>query len=179
MTILFTGSKNGDKKRYKDIIALLKEMGFTVNVRDLLNVVESAGPKKQRSFKRDIELCDFIVAEATDPGLSLGLEIATALSKNKHVLILLSNNKSLDDLSDFIRENSSRYVHLLTYNKQNLEDVLVQAIKKLKKELNYVLYVELPNKYGEIIEDMQKTTNKSKKEIIQEALNDYFADSTL
>jgi hypothetical protein len=173
MTVLFTGSKEGNKKKYKKIIKVLDELNVQVKTRDLLTEVSS---KKLNSFKRDLEMADFMVAEVSETSLSLGLEIATALSKSKHVLILTDNNKSLDDLSDFIRDNSSRYAHVSTYNLENIKTVLSESMKKIRKQLNYVLYVELPNKYGDMIEDMQKNTNKSKKEIIQEALKEYFPE---
>lgn len=176
MTVLLTGSKTGDTKRYKKLITALRELDVVVKTRDLIADEINDKKGKSNSFKRDLEICDFMIAEASETSLSLGLEIATALSKSKHVLVLVNNNKSLDDISDFIRENASRYAHIATYNSENLEHILTDSIKKIRKQLNYVLYVELPNKYGDLIEGVQKSTNKSKKEIIQDALQEYLAE---
>jgi hypothetical protein len=171
MTILLTGSRTGNTDIYKKIIEELESMGHTIKLRGILDADESSG-----AFKRDLELCDFMICEASSATLSLGLEIATALAKNKHVLVLCSNAKSLDDLSTFIRENSSRYAHVSKYTKETLGKVLLDSIKKIKKQLHYVLYVELPSKYGDLILDLQKTTRKSKKQIIEEALVDYLKE---
>lgn len=168
MTILFSGNKAGDKKNYSKIIDGIRKLGHQVKTRKLFPVFDS-----KNSFKRELELCDFMICEVSDRSLSLGLEIATAISKNKHVLILTKVNQSLDDLSEFLRENASRYTHIVTYSEETLEAVLDAELKKIRKRLNYVLYVELPSQYGDMIEAIQKNTNKSKKEIIEDALKAY------
>jgi len=174
MTILFTGSKNGDRTNYQRIVKCVESLGLHVKVRTTLTDKKSVKTK----FKSEIQNCDFVIADVTDPSLSVGLEIATAVSKNTHVLILSSNPKSIDDISDFLRESSSRYTHIANYQEQDLEKVLSENIKKIKKQLHYVLYVELPNKYGDMILDIQKLTKKSKKQIVQEALIEYLHDES-
>ena len=152
MTILFTAAKNGKGDLYNKIIEEIKGLGHNVRTRELLNTKLSSDNSKSKSkFKRELEIADLMVAEVSEVSISLGLEIATALDKGKHVLVLCSSTKSLDDLSDFVRENSSRYIHVCTYNQKNLGEVLNDSLSKIRKQLNYVLYVELPNKYGDII----------------------------
>jgi hypothetical protein len=167
MTILFTHSKQSTKPSHDLLIKTIESLGHIVKSRDLS---EDRGSNK---FKRDLEIADFMIAEISNPNISLGLEIATAVSKNKHVLVLTSDQKSLDEMSDFIKENSSRYLHVNLYSEKDIEKVLSENIKKIRKQLNYVLYVELSNKYGEIIDTIQRDTNKSKKQIIEESLLTY------
>ena len=173
MTILFTASKLGDKERYKHVISAIEHLGHSIKVRDIFT--SSKNNKTSFKLKRDLEITDFMIAELTEPSITTGLEIATAVNKSKHVLIMHSDEEDVKDLSAFITENPSRYIHICSYNKNNINLVLDQEIKKIKKQLNFVLYVELPTQFGDMLNNLQKETKKSKKQIIQEALKDYTA----
>ncbi len=177
MTILFTGSKYGNSDTYRRVIQAVKDLGHQVRVREVLakqhNLSEKSDKTSNAKFKRDLEICDFMIADISDISLSLGLEIATAMAKNKHVLAISTKQKSMDDLADYVQESSSRYIHFEMYTPQTIAKVLADMIKKIRKQLNYVLYVELGTEYGRIIEEHQTKTAMSKKQIVQEALVQY------
>lgn len=163
----------GDKKLYQKIVESLEEQTHTVLVRDLFDTREDASKVAKnknyvREFKKDLDKADFMVAEITSTSSSVGIEIAIALEKSKHVILM--SEKKLEDLSPIITDNPSRYLHVQSYTEKNISETLEKCIKSIKKKLFYPLFVELSSKHGEMIEKLQKVTGKSKKQIIEEAV---------
>lgn len=104
MKIFFAGSIRGGRGmlfEYKQIVALLKELGHTVVSEHVAyERLEEAEAKltEEEIFRSDtgfIDECDCLVAEVTMPSTGVGYEICYAVSKGKKVVCIYKEGASV------------------------------------------------------------------------------------
>jgi hypothetical protein len=173
MTILFTASREGNIEFYIEIVEYLQNSGYNIITRNLFENFEASSDSSLPALSQDIKTSDLVIADLTESSTSVGLLISQSVNAKKHVIILYG--KSSDDLSTLFKESKSRYIHVAYYKNSNYKDVVSETISKIKKKLNYVLYAEVSSKYAEVINSLIEKTGKSKKKIIEEALDLYFS----
>lgn len=139
MQVYFTASIVGRKyhlKNYLKIIELLRERKFDVISDHIINANESEiylGTVEDRlKFHKQLEdwinSCHFMVAETSFPSISVGYEIALALSRGKPVLILFSQGR-VPTLLDQYKEEK---LYCEKYNRKTLPDIINDFINYAK-----------------------------------------------
>jgi nucleoside 2-deoxyribosyltransferase len=97
------------------VVSILEDLGLTVFAPQFL------GPaKSEEIYKRDVHnlrLCDFVLAEVTNPSLGVGMEIMLAIELVKPILMFFEGE--IESLSKMVRGADGKV--LIEYN--TLEDV--------------------------------------------------------
>ena len=141
-TIYFAGSIKGGREDvmiYQKIINTLKTLGnhvLTEHVGDPA-LISERNMSEQEIYKRDIEWlkqCDSVVAEVTQPSLGVGFEIAYAVSRKIPILALYRKN-SVHQLSSMIAGQNSRYIKVLEYSENQIEEILVSFFRQGSADL--------------------------------------------
>lgn len=136
MTVYFTASIAGKKNYISDylkIIDWLNAHNHRVISDHIVNAKESEinreGREKRLRFHRRlhewITSCDFVVVEATYPSVSVGYEIALAISCKKPVLVLYNQG----DAPSLLSEGNEDRLICVKYNSDTLAGILADFIK--------------------------------------------------
>ena len=140
MMAYFTASIEGKKyflKRYLLIVKLLKSQKYQVISDHIINSTEESirmenkedKLKFQRQLESWIQNCDFVVAEASFPSISVGYEISLAANRDKPVLILYSN----DHAPSLLEVTNEEKIVCQKYKIKNLKSILTDFINFAKR----------------------------------------------
>ena len=141
MDIFFTASFHGkDKyqKYYDMVLEALDNIGVTVispekgNYLEILTKKELAKYKDPKlrhyeAIRKGIRWADASVIEISQEDFQLGHEATLAIQNKKHVLCLSTKE-------DFAEKIKNRYFHASRYNQFNIEEVVINFIKKIEGE---------------------------------------------
>jgi 2'-deoxynucleoside 5'-phosphate N-hydrolase len=139
MKIYFTGSIRGglnDREIYLEFIDFLKKNNHVVLTEHIFDIGSSLGDNKEITseyiYERDIEWIkesDIVVAEVTQPSLSVGYEIAFAESLNKKIICLYREQEN-KRLSAMIEGNKN--IVVIRYN--DFKEIKEKLLKKINDE---------------------------------------------
>lgn len=180
-----TSKLNKYKGNYRSICNEIKNLGHTITrdwIEEAIGYYDQGKLEIDREdiYKKSVEsilASDVVVAEGTISSFSVGHQITLALSKNKPVLFL--SYKSKDDKSyfrnGFIDGIKTPLLSAITYNDNNLKDVLEDFFNKNKRGLSVKFNIVL-TKYIENYLDWASftyRTNKSEyiRQIIQKHMD--------
>ena len=103
--------------------------------------------KLQEEGIRAVENCDVLIAEVSYPSGSVGFQIALALSLKKQVLCLYSTEFGEKSPPQIIKARDSANIHIFSYDKKNLLEILEQFFKKYKGrkyiKFNFIISSEI------------------------------------
>lgn len=149
MKIYFTASLTGKYKHiknYKKIVSLLKKQGHTVVAKHIFDSTADGVRKETweerltylKYLNKWLTKCDLLVAETTHPCTSVGFEIATALNRDKPVLVLYANDIGYPPVMAGLDGNK---LFIEQYSLDDLNAVLVEALKdiSLKKDQRFTI----------------------------------------
>jgi len=142
MKVFFSGSRNFKEeygKRYQEIIRVLKSEGLEVFdntvIRIPKEVVKFPEEEKVAIYHNFVKLMDkseVCVFEASYPStIHIGHEITLAIEKNKPVIILYSDKPGCEPM--LFRGLNSERVIWVSYNEENVSELLKEALNKAKK----------------------------------------------
>lgn len=150
MTVYFTASIVGKKyylKNYLKIIEILKSRNHKVVAEHIINTTEAQIRLKNRDerlkFHEQLEdwinSCDFMIAEASFPSISVGYEISLALQRGKPVLILYSEG---DPPSLFAYHEEEKLV-CERYALENLSEMIKDFINYIegKNDTRFTFFI--------------------------------------
>jgi nucleoside 2-deoxyribosyltransferase len=127
------------------VLNLLEEQGLTVFAPQFLSPAEP-----EEIYRRDVynvRMCDFVLAEVSNPSLGVGMEIMLAIELVKPVLMFC--NGEIESLSRMVRGSDCKV--LIQYN--SLEDV---EKKLLSHNLENLIVQKCPvcdSQVAEVIEE--------------------------
>ncbi len=152
--VYFTASTsfNGQlRENYKKIINLLKKEKIQLLSGDQivnLNLLKKDKRlPKEKIFNRQkklIQKADVLVAEVSKPSLGVGTEITHALALKKPTLALVHKDFA-EKLSPMLAGNTSEYLYIDYYDKNNLKFVLskfLQHIRNIKERKGKLIVIE-------------------------------------
>jgi len=127
-TIYFSAAGNGNPSQlatYQTIMTIIKSLGNQVLSEYEGEASETPIPGSdpyQRNMER-LKHSDLVVAEVSEPSVSLGFEIAYALHRQMPVIALFSKNAS-QRLNPLIASHQSRLIRVFPYTPSELEEIL-------------------------------------------------------
>ena len=136
MTVYFTASIAGKKNHLSDYLKIIDWLASHNHrvisdhiVKASEDEINREGREKRLQFHRRhhqwITSCDCVVVEATYPSVSVGYEIALALSCKKTVLVLYSQG----DVPSLFSDGNEDKLFCTKYNSDTLEGILTDFIK--------------------------------------------------
>jgi len=139
MKVFFSASilgRDSFEENYKAIVDDLKDRGYKVQSDHVLGVdkkkLSDVSDKYRIDYYRKlvkwISESDLIVAEVTQPSISIGHEVSLALEKGKNVIALSSTTRGP---AIFLAMKSDK-LQMLKYNLEDLHFVLDKAIKRAR-----------------------------------------------
>lgn len=139
MKVFFSASISGRdsfEENYKAIVDDLKVRGYRVQSDHVLGVDKKKLSDVSDKYRIDyykklvkwISESDLIVAEVTQPSISIGHEVSLALEKGKNVIALSSTTRGP---AIFLAMKSDK-LQMLKYNLEDLHFVLDKAVKRAR-----------------------------------------------
>lgn len=129
---------NRNKKLYQRILGVLSDWGFQ-NSNDYVNSIINNTPNPdidKKDFhiitRKRIKKAGLLLADISDPSVTIGTLIEYAISNNIPVLSICNKNNK-KDLPSIIRHYDSSLFTLKIYNKKNIEDVLRKYLETFKR----------------------------------------------
>lgn len=143
MKIFFSASISGREsfeKEYELIVKDLEGRGHNVQSSHVLGVDKKKLSEVSDKYRIEyykklvkwVTASDFVVAEVSQPSVSIGHEISLALEKGKNVIALTSTNRG----PDIFLGMKSEKLQMLRYTPESLHDVLDKAINKAKSKID-------------------------------------------
>lgn len=135
-TAALTSIPAAQKEQYKEIVAVLKDLGHRVNADNVFgrtaSLAESkseeeavAAHRKMIAWKHQAEI---LVIEGSYPSISVGQELSYALANNKPVILLYIKGKK----PHVLRAVGTEYLHLVEYSPDKLKAQLNDYIEYAK-----------------------------------------------
>ncbi len=145
MKFHFFASLHGDKELYKKIFAILKKLGYDpitdhVLTRNIEQVEQETSEESELYIKKMLKWvnqADFIVAETTNPSVSIGYEVMAAQQKGKPVIVLYEASKG--KVPHTLKGIPMEKIQLFSYNsnnKEELEGILKIATEEAKEQMD-------------------------------------------
>ncbi len=142
MKVFFSGSRNFKAEYenvYSQIRSILKGSGFDVIDNTIVRIPKEATsiPDKEKheiyvNLVKSLDKADFSVFEASYPStLHIGHEITLAIDGGKPVIVLYSDKPGFEPM--LFKGLSADKVIWVSYNENNLEKLLTEAIEKAKQ----------------------------------------------
>lgn len=139
MKVFFSASILGRDKfdgNYRAIVDDLRERGFKVQAGHVLNLDEKKLAEVSDKYRIEyykklikwISEADIVVAEVSNPSVSIGHEISIALEKGKNVIALSSVSRG----PAVLLAMKSEKLQMVKYTLEDLHEVLDRAINKAR-----------------------------------------------
>ena len=167
---------------YRLVRNTLKNLGVTIQFDWLDSALTrmKANPSGKRAINRHvrdiinaINTSDFVVVEYTVPNFSSSHQIIHALHKRKPTLVMrLNKDNSFTDT--YLEGMESDLLTVVDYTRDNAKNIIKNYIEFLGLDKKYKRYnLVLETKHNYFLEEQAIKQNKSKSEIVREALDKY------
>jgi hypothetical protein len=141
MYVYYTSSTEWTRKNrslFRKVLLLLKDLDFK-NTNDYVNYLLENIPNPDEDKKdfhirvrKRIKKADLLIADISNPSVTLGTLIEYAINNNIPVLSLVEK-KYKHDTPSLIKHYDSRLFTLLEYEKQNIDTVLKKYFENFRK----------------------------------------------
>jgi len=163
-------------KNYKDIQETIKSLGHSLTRNQLEKALGKAKKKKeeilpliQPEIISAILASDIVVLDATIRSSEIGFELAYALEKEKPVLFLAQESQEkINKL--FSETEESPLLTAKGYNKENLKNIVTDYFSNNGSIRKVRFNLVMDKKQDNYIEWASFTKNKSKTEVIKNAI---------
>jgi hypothetical protein len=177
MLIYFTASIVGKKhylSHYEKILKILSEKGIThlsdhimkTSSQDLLTESEAKQLDFHKKLDDWISQADAVVAETSYPSISVGYEIALALSKGKPVLVLYSS----DHLPSLLLHTNSEKLVCEKYTSSDLAERMNDFLEYIKGSIKPRLTFFISQKIDHYLENITKEQKIPKSVFIRQLI---------
>jgi hypothetical protein len=178
MYIYFTGSLSGKKQHgnnYMRIIEYLVSRGHTVIADHIMSTSEDTVRKSSRKEKHEfqkrveawIENCDCVIAETSQPSVSVGYEIGLALQMNKSILIMHSPDT---DPPSLFGDHESENVVATTYSRDNYSRVVEDFLHFAQNNHDVKFTFYIPPRHAHYLDKVSKRQKISKSAYLRELI---------
>ncbi len=125
---------DGNRNDYVRIVSLIEKMGHDVvtkhalerNPTDIENESSAESELYAKKISTWMKKADIVVFEVTEPDVSIGFEVATALNLSKPVIILYRRDKR--SIPHALKGIHSDRLQLLSYDDNTLDEMLELAL---------------------------------------------------
>lgn len=166
------------QKDYKQTREIIRSLGHTLTGDWLDKGINRAKKKKEiTSLIRpeiisSILASDLIILDATMKSAGIGFQLAYSLEKEKPVLFLSQDpQQKLNKL--FAQAAESPLLTVKSYNQDNLKDIITDYLTNNGGSTRVRFNLVMDKKHDNYIEWAAFTNNKSKTEIIKQAINKF------
>lgn len=184
MKAFFTASLQGKKtheRYYNAIISCLKSRKITVVVDKILaatkeeseNKLQKESRKFHEQIEKEINACDFMVAEATIPSHTVGYEISLAHRSGKPVLILYSE----DHAPTFTNYPTDEKIVSERYTEHSLCSLMDDFINYVKGIHDTRFTFFITPEIAAHLEDIARTKKKPKSVYLRELIEEKMLES--
>lgn len=184
MKYLFVGSLFGDKKTYYKIVDYLSADGhlsitdhfLTVKKKDLDK--ETQAKTKLFSKKVDdwLRQADILVVEVSEPFVSAGYMIASALEQHKPTIVLYGEKTGLPPYGLKVIQNKRMQIHC--YTDDNLKEVLRLAMDTSESMLDIRFNFPIPSKLSDFFSTAARSRGMTRASYLESLLEREMAKET-
>ncbi len=127
------------------------------------------------AYKRNINSirsCDVIVAEISGISSGIGFLLAKGVEEKKPVIALF-NKESKNNPSLTLKGINNRHFHYYEYTAKSLENILKDALDKVKKQLDTKFILIIPSEIDRYLEWASDYKRMHKAQVVREAIEKY------
>lgn len=184
MNIYFTASLTGKKQfedNYKKIVELLNEFGHTVQSDHILKISSSdvkdqsiADRKKHhKKLQKWLSSADLVVAEVSYPSVSVGYEVALAISKNKPVLALYEKKHAPVAL---LGEDSDKFL-AASYDENSVNEEIRYLVDEVSGQMDTRFNFFISPKHQNYLDWIAKNRRIPRSVFLRQLIEEHMRDN--
>lgn len=135
---IVTSIKSIDDQVIVDITNQLDRLGINISINKRTDKADEKSKKDYyKKVTRSIKTSDFVIAEGSNPSISLGFEISYAITEKKPVLLLVSEESKEETIDDYLLHGATtKYLKIKKYKKT---DDINLAIKYFLSDIKDII----------------------------------------